>query len=131
MRYLMTTLCLLAFCLAGCDPAKPSPLIPKTVPHKPHLDEKLAKIEVLDFYSTWCVPCRIAAPTIDVLIAQGHKVRKIDAEQETELAKKYKVHSYPTFIVLKRGKEVFRTQNAQELRRYMNKRLWHSDRQDD
>lgn len=126
----LLAMCLMVCLLAtGCIADVPKPLKPH-VPHKPHLDEKVAKIEVLDFYTTWCGPCALAKPTIDVLIAQGHKVRKIDGDKSPELVSKHRVTSYPTFIVTKRGKEVFRTHNVQELRRYLNQRLWHRNRQD-
>lgn len=125
-RFLAIAIMLTIFVM-GCTPPSPKPLIPK-LPHKPHLQEKVARIEVLDFYTKWCAPCRAAAPTIDVLISQGHKISKINAEDEPELAAKHKVTSYPTFIVLKRGKEIYRTHNVQELRRYLNKRLWHHTR---
>ena len=130
MKTLFAMCLMVCFMAAGCMAEVPEPLIPR-IPHKPHLGEKIAKIEVLDFYTTWCLPCRLAAPSIDLLIAQGHKITKIDAEKEPKLAHKHKINSYPTYVVLKRGKEVYRTHNVGELRRYLNDHRWRRNRQND
>ncbi len=115
--------------LYATNPAKPKPPIP-VLPHKPHIKEKAARIEVLDFYATWCIPCRRNAPAVDLLMSQGHKITKVDIDDQPALKEKYEITSVPTYVVLKRGKEVWRTQNVQELRRYLNQRLWHNQRPD-
>ena len=60
---------------------------------------------VLDFFASWCGPCRQLAPIIDRL-AQEHpelKVAKVNVESQEELARKHKVFSIPTLVIYKNG----------------------------
>ena len=63
---------------------------------------------LVDFWATWCAPCRRQAGAIDELAAEGYQVGKIDVDQETDLAGKFEVMSIPTLIVFEGGKEVKR-----------------------
>ena len=65
---------------------------------------------LVDFWATWCMPCKMLAPVIDELAAEadGYKVGKIDVDQEPELARQYRVMSIPTFLVFKDGEVVKR-----------------------
>lgn len=60
---------------------------------------------LVDFWATWCMPCKMLAPVIDELAAEakGYKVGKVDVDQEPELARKYRVMSIPTVLVFKNG----------------------------
>ncbi len=73
------------------------------------------KIVFIDFYTTWCGPCKMLDKTTwkDEKVIEWFKTTavgiKIDAEKEEDLAKKFKVASYPTLILLKpEGKEIDR-----------------------
>ncbi len=60
---------------------------------------------LLDFWASWCGPCKMVAPII-AEIAQEHpeiKVCKVNVDEEQELALKYQVMSIPTILVIKNG----------------------------
>jgi thioredoxin 1 len=60
---------------------------------------------LLDFFATWCGPCRMIAPLIEQ-IAEEHPefvVAKIDVDEEPELAQAFGIQSIPTLVVLKNG----------------------------
>ncbi len=61
---------------------------------------------LVDFWATWCMPCKMLAPTIEELAAQadGYKVGKVDIDKDPELAQKYRIMSIPTVLVFKNGK---------------------------
>ncbi len=61
---------------------------------------------LLDFYATWCGPCRMVSPLVDE-IAEEHPeyvVGKIDVDAEGELAAQFGIVSIPTLIAVKDGK---------------------------
>ena len=60
---------------------------------------------LLDFWATWCGPCRMMAPILDQIAAEREdvKVCKIDVDQEPELAARFGIASIPTLIVMKNG----------------------------
>lgn len=66
---------------------------------------------LVDFWATWCGPCRMLAPTIAKVAEEQEgkiKVGKIDVDEEPELAAKYGIASIPTLMVFKNG-EVAKT----------------------
>ena len=61
------------------------------------------KIVVLDFFATWCGPCKAMAPTMEKMEKKyGDKIefRKIDIDQEPQLAQKYDINAVPTLVIL-------------------------------
>ena len=61
---------------------------------------------VVDFWASWCGPCKMIAPEIKALSEEFDgkiKVGKVNVDEETELALKYKVSSIPTVILFKNG----------------------------
>ena len=63
------------------------------------------KTVLIDFYATWCGPCKILAPTIEEIAKENKdiKVVKIDVDKEPDLAMQYKAFSIPTLVVIESG----------------------------
>ena len=66
------------------------------------------KTVLLDFFATWCGPCKMLAPILDEIAEEREdiKVCKVDVDQEPELAAQYQVVSIPTLFVLEKGQIV-------------------------
>ncbi len=66
---------------------------------------------LVDFWATWCSPCRAMMPMLDELKAEmGDRVRivKIDVDQNIDLAVRMKVMGVPMFVLYKNGRELWR-----------------------
>ena len=62
---------------------------------------------LLDFWATWCGPCRMVSPIVDEIAEESdgsYKVGKINVDEQPELASAFRVMSIPTLIVMKDGK---------------------------
>ena len=62
---------------------------------------------LIDFWATWCMPCKMLAPVIEELAEEAngaYKVGKIDVDRSPSLAAQFGVMSIPTVIVFKNGK---------------------------
>ena len=66
------------------------------------------KSVLVDFWATWCGPCRRQAPIVEELAEAGYEVGKVDVDKEPALAQQYKIMSIPTLLVFKGGKETAR-----------------------
>ena len=69
---------------------------------------------LLDFWASWCGPCRMVGPVIDEIAGERPdvKVCKVNVDTERELASTFKVMSIPTLVVIKDGKIVNRAMGA-------------------
>jgi len=63
---------------------------------------------LLDFWASWCGPCRMVGPILDEIAAERSdiKVCKVNVDEEPELAAQHRVMSIPTLLVVKDGKVV-------------------------
>ena len=64
---------------------------------------------LVDFWATWCGPCRMIAPEVEAIAAEGRvKVGKVNVDEQPELANRYGIESIPTILIFKEGKLVER-----------------------
>ena len=71
--------------------------------------EKHDGLAVVDFWATWCGPCRMIAPIVDQLAAEyagKAKVAKLDVDANQRTTAKYNVRSIPAVLFFKGGKLV-------------------------
>ncbi len=69
------------------------------------------KVVLVDFWATWCAPCRMMAPVLNDVASElsgSSHVGKVNIEQYQSLAQKFKVRSIPTLILFKNGAEINR-----------------------
>lgn len=75
-------------------------------------------ITLVDFWATWCGPCRMQAPVIEELAEKYEgkfKVAKVDVDANPNIAARYGVMSIPTLIVFNNGEETARRVGVQSL----------------
>jgi thioredoxin 1 len=68
---------------------------------------------LVDFYATWCGPCKNLAPVVEKLASEGYRVCKVDIEGRPDLASRFGVTALPTLVVLKDGQETGRFVSVQ------------------
>lgn len=66
------------------------------------------KTVLIDFWASWCGPCRIMGPVVDEIAKERPdvKVGKVNVDDESELASAFGIMSIPTLVVMKDGKVV-------------------------
>lgn len=121
MRFiLILLLALLVGCDAQAKPKRPNPPLPPKNTPAPKADT----VEVLDFTAKWCKPCKRNEPAIQRLEREGHKIIRIDIDEQPAVADSWRVVQYPTYIIVVNGKETFRTSDPVKLRaRLQGKKL--------
>ncbi|KAK0092803.1 hypothetical protein PV326_000557 [Microctonus aethiopoides] len=82
---------------------------------------------IIDFFATWCNPCRMLTPRLESVIAEKQGkilLAKVDIDENTDLALDYQVESVPVLIAMKDGKVLERIvglQDTDKLRKFVDK----------
>ena len=79
---------------------------------------------MIDFWATWCGPCRLIAPYIEELSNDYEgkvKVCKLDVDNNPKTAMNFGIRSIPTVLILKQGKEVDRIIGAVQKQQFIQK----------
>lgn len=72
---------------------------------------------IVDFWATWCGPCRVMAPVFEEVAARfplQARFVKVDSDEENTVSNRFKLISIPTIVILKNNKEVARKLGAME-----------------
>ena len=92
-------------------------------------DKKVKKSDkpvVVDFFATWCNPCKMLTPRIESIIGEKEgaiRLAKVDIDEHSELALDYDVGAVPVLMVMKDGKVINRIvglQDTDKLRDWIN-----------
>ena len=70
---------------------------------------KGSNVTLVDFFATWCGPCKMMAPVLDRLseeLPEGYAIVKVDIDENMELAQKYRIQAVPTMVIFKDGQPV-------------------------
>ena len=76
---------------------------------------KSEKTVLVDFWASWCGPCRMLSPVVDEIGEERTdiKVGKVNVDEQEELAMRFGIMSIPTLIVFKKGEPVKKTMGVQ------------------
>ncbi|KAK8570993.1 hypothetical protein V6N13_094090 [Hibiscus sabdariffa] len=79
------------------------------------------KLMVIDFSASWCGPCKFMEPVLNDMAARFTEVEfvKLDVDEMHDVAQEYGVQAMPTFVLLKKGKEVDRGSRAKNKQIYL------------
>ena len=95
---------------------------------KQELADAGEKLVVIDFYATWCGPCKIIAPKLEEMSGEMENVvfLKVDVDENEEAAQEYNISAMPTFIFIKNQEKVadLMGANVDKLKELVNQHAW-------
>lgn len=72
---------------------------------------KSGKLTLVDFYATWCGPCKMMHPVLEQLkedLGESIRIIKIDVDKNEAISTQYRIMSVPTFMLFKNGEAIWR-----------------------
>lgn len=66
---------------------------------------KADKKVLVDFWATWCGPCKRQGPILSELAAEGYIIGKVDVDEQPDLAQQFQIRNIPTMIIFNKGQE--------------------------
>jgi thioredoxin 1 len=78
----------------------------------------MGKPVLIDFYADWCGPCRVQSPIVEELgrrMGDQLEVKKINVDDNMELANKYRIYVVPTLIIEKDQREIRRIEGLTDV----------------
>ena len=92
---------------------------------KNNFDQEVMQSEkpvLLDFWATWCGPCKMLSPVVDEIAGEHPeiKVGKVNVDEEQELAARFGVMSIPSLFVMKQGKVANQSVGVQPKQRILD-----------
>ena len=75
-----------------------------------NFEEEVIKYDgtvIVDFYGTWCMPCKMLAPIVEK-VSEEHNIKlaKVDVDENEGLVKQFRIMSVPTLLIFKNGEHV-------------------------
>lgn len=80
-------------------------------------------ITLVDFFATWCGPCKAMHPVLEQLkkdLGDSIRILKIDVDKNESLSETYRMQSVPTLMLFKEGKQLWRQSGAMRMQELKN-----------
>ena len=62
---------------------------------------------IVDFYGTWCMPCKMLAPIVEKVVKDNNiKLAKVDVDENEDLVRRYRIMSVPTLMIFRDGEHI-------------------------
>lgn len=76
------------------------------------------QLTLVDFYATWCGPCKMMHPVLEQLktdLGDSIRIIKLDVDKSGDIAEAYRIQSVPTLMLFRRGEMLWRQSGAMRL----------------